>query len=354
MKSIMWKYMSEETEVLTNLLNNKDNLKDIDKLKNVEAIYFVAHGSSYNAAMSISSLLSKLCHIRVYVYNPSSFIYECHSIRFEDIKTTLVCVISQTGTSSGVIEAGEKAIDLGFKLLSITNVVDSPIDKMSNYHLYLECGEEDSNAKTKGYSSTLLLIMLLAIDLAYSKELISNSQRYEYLDSLKDEINTIKDVQTKVFNYCESNSYGINMNHLYVIGNGINHGSSMEGMLKLMETMCIPTMYSDIDEFSHGMHRSVNDKSSIVMLVDDECRDKMINSYKYFKDKNYNVLVLNTGKELGYSDEIYLGKDSFDSSVLLVISAIQVISAFVPEKNGLDPNRNANDDYTSCMHTRVS
>ena len=58
-----------------------------------------------------------------------------------------------------------------------------------------------------------------------------------------------------------------------------------------METMCIPTMYSDIDEFSHGMHRSVNDKSSIVMLVDDECREKMINSYKYFKDKNYNVLV---------------------------------------------------------------
>ena len=68
--------------------------------------------------------------------------------------------------------------------------------------------------RLKGYSSTLLLIMLLAIDLAYSKELISNSQRYEYLDSLKDEINTIKDVQTKVFNYCESNSYGINMNHL--------------------------------------------------------------------------------------------------------------------------------------------
>ena len=40
-------------------------------------------------------------------------------------------------------------------------------------------------------------------------------------------------------------------------------------------------------------------------------------------------------------------------SILLITSVIQAISAFVPENNGTDPNRDANNDYTDWMETRV-
>ncbi len=39
--------------------------------------------------------------------------------------------------------------------------------------------------------------------------------------------------------------------------------NAQEGQLKLMETMCIPTMFNDIGEFSHGMHRSIERGSSV-------------------------------------------------------------------------------------------
>lgn len=44
-------------------------------------------------------------------------------------------------------------------------------------------------------------------------------------------------------------SYGKDMKDIYVIGDGMQFGSCLEGQLKLMETMCMPTMFNDILEF---------------------------------------------------------------------------------------------------------
>ena len=41
------------------------------------------------------------------------------------------------------------------------------------------------------------------------------------------------------------------------------------------------------------------------------------------------------------------------SSILTMTAALQAISAFVPEHNGMDPNRDANNDYTDFVSTRV-
>ena len=60
--------------------------------------------------------------------------------------------ISETGTSRGVLEVLEQMKDKGFTLLTLTNVKDSPMDTLGDYTLHYHCDEEDSNAKTKGYS----------------------------------------------------------------------------------------------------------------------------------------------------------------------------------------------------------
>lgn len=157
----------------------------------------------------------------------------------------------------------------------------------------------------------------------------------------------------KALQWCEQHHYGNKMNHLYVIGNGSNHASAMEGMLKLMETMCIPTMYSDIEEFSHGMHRSVNENSYVILLIDHIDTSKMKETYRYLVDKKVHTLVISTNEKLDVENEVYIGKEYFDSSVLLLVSVLQVISAYVPELHGLDPNRESNDDYTKYMKTRI-
>ena len=55
------------------------------------------------------------------------------------------------------------ARELGFAVVGITQVTDSPISRLADRCLYLGCGGENSNAKTKGYSSTLLALMIMGI-----------------------------------------------------------------------------------------------------------------------------------------------------------------------------------------------
>ena len=348
-ESIMWTYMKEEKSLLSNLLMNHGiNVNDLE----IDALYFVAHGSSYNAANAIAPFISKLTGIRTYVYTPSGFLNNAISLQFEKKESTYVLGISQTGTSRGVLEAVDYAKELGFSILGITNETNSPMDVKSDVTFYLQCNEEDSNAKTKGYSSTLLLLMILGIELGIKKGRISQEKAKELYCELESQINELDEVIEKTIQWCEKNQYGKGMDNIYVVGNGMNFATAMEGQLKLMETQCIPTMFNDIVEFSHGMHRSLNENSYVLLLNCMLEQELMNKTYDYLKQKNIHVCMIDTENR---KDDyiINVGKYSNTQSILVITTVIQAISAFVPEINGMDPNRDANNEYTDWMSTRV-
>lgn len=352
-RSVMWQYIEEEPQYLLNILRNEENIKKIKPLVQLETIYICAHGSSYNAATSISGFISEMAHVRVYTYTPSNFKHNAKSIDFENKDKTLVLGISETGTSRGVLEALESVKDKDFKILALTNEKNSPIDTLSNYTLYLECNEENSNAKTKGYSCTLLLLILIGLYLGFAKGYIKKEKLQYYLKELQDEVENLESLFDSFVSWCKDANYGKNMKNIYVVGDGMQFGSSLEGQLKLMETMCIPTMFNDIGEFSHGMHRSLNQNSHVLLLDDGTEKELVYKTHQYLKKKGIDVLLLTT-QRYAYDDTIYpIQEFKTDHSVLSMIYLIQIVSVFVPELNGLDPNRYANNDYTEFVDTRV-
>lgn len=350
-ESCMWTYMKEEKELLLNLLQNHNVQENIDSLKEIEALYCVAHGSSFNACNAISSIISKYAKVRCYVYTPSNFENNALSLQFENPKTTAVLGISQTGTSRGVLEALDKVKD--FKKITITNEKDSPVDKQGDVTYYLQVNEEDSNAKTKGFSATLLILILFALELAYTKGNISLDQKNALLLEVEKEISNLDQIIENTISWCEKNQYGKGMEQVYVVGSGVNYGSALEGQLKLMETMCIPTMFNDIGEFSHGMHRSLKSNSYVILLNAQSGQDLMVKTFEYCKEKNIPVLMINGEEDIDDEGVLNVGRYRFTASVFSIITTIQAISAYVPEVNGFDPNRKANDDYTDWMTTRV-
>lgn len=79
----------------------------------------------------------------------------------------------------------------------------------------------------------------------------------------------------------------------------------------------------------------------------------MEKTFEYLHHKNIHVVMINAENEINDGDVINVGKYDYTSSVLVITAAIQAISAYVPEINGQDPNRNANDEYTDWMETRI-
>lgn len=354
----MWKYINEETDILKkNIASNEiDVLLEKNDLSKIKALYFVAHGSSYNAATVCSSIFSKKCKLRTGVMTPANFMFNSGNINLENKEEVLAVFISQTGTSRGVLETLLEVKEKGFKTLGLTEVKGSKLDQYSDMTIYLNVGEEDSNAKTKGYSSTITQLLLLAYKLALRKKTICKSEYQDFIDELNQEVNSLNDTYQQVLEYAKNITYFHDVTDLYVLGNGVNFGSSLEGQLKLMETMCMPTMFNDMMEFPHGMHRSIKERSTVWIFNTDAhgLRNVNVQTFKYLKTITNKVLMVNASNEKIEEDDIInLPYFKHDDSVLLITLIIQVLSAYIPEFNGNDPNVDSNNDYTVAVDTRI-
>lgn len=355
-KSIMWDYMAEEEAVLRRLLRDKSIASTAAAIApELESIYFVAHGSSFNAAVSTAGFIAHAACLRTHTVTPANFLYNSAGLVQEDRKRTLVVAISQTGTSSGALVALREAKRLGFRTLGVTDADKSPMGTEPDEVLFLRCGEENSNAKTKGYSATLLLLLLLGIYLGLARGTLSAQQAQELLQDLENQTGKLDSVQEQILHWCSENDFGSALRDFYVLGYGMNFGTAMEGQLKLMETACIPTMFNDIGEFSHGMHRSITKDSTVLLLrTAGPLASLTEDTFRYLCGITKHVLLLDAvGDTPGGPCRVLLPTHLPTQSLLLFTRAVQVLSVYGPENQGLDPNRDAHNDFTQVVHTRV-
>lgn len=355
-KSIMWRYIAEEQNVLKAMPDNPEAAAIAAALPEADAVYIVAHGSSYNAAVVVADFLSRYMQVRVSCFTPANFIHNCHSLRCETRARCIVIAISQTGTSRGLLEAVSHAETLGFAVTGITQVTGSPLSVMVNHCLYLPCGAEDSNAKTKGYGSTLLVLMLLGMQYGLIKGRTTPKLFAQVMDELRQCTGQLNDAIDKAVSWCRTGAVNTGPKSLYVLGAGMNFGTAMEGQLKLIETMCIPAMFNDVEEFSHGMHRAIDKDSGILLLcTDGPYKQLTFETFFYLLGITGHALMIYAGNdEVCHEKILQLPDYPLTQSVLPLTAAVQVLSVFLPEARGLDPNRAANDDYTEHVRTRVS
>lgn len=351
-KSIMWQYIAEEEKILKRLLDSEKISQVTEKITDIKTIYFVAHGSSYNACVTVSEFISKVASVKTHATTPA-MLMKSYQPKLENKDETLILAISQTGTSRGVLEAVRFMKEEGFSILGISGVPHSKLCQMTDTIL-LECGEENSNAKTKGYSATLLLLMLIGLRLAQHKKSLSEEEVKEIENSLREEIDLLPTVEKQVKEWCLKYHPEQNIQNLYVLGYGMNYGTAMEAQLKLMETMCMPTMFNDIVEFSHGMHRSIDKNSTIWLLrfKDNEMSELTLKTYYYLKKITDKVFLINAD-DAAIEEAIHLKYFPWDHSVLLMTLVIQILSVYIPESHLRDPNVWANDDYTDYVQTRI-
>ena len=78
----------------------------------------------------------------------------------------MVVIISQSGETADSLAALRLAKDRNVPVLSVVNVVGSSIARESDYTLYTYAGPEISVATTKAYSTQLIAMYLLAIQMS--------------------------------------------------------------------------------------------------------------------------------------------------------------------------------------------
>lgn len=348
MKNKMWNYIEEQVSVLNTILDQeKELLKSIPQsFFEIEEIIIAASGSSLNAAMLASSLTEQLSIIRVTVENPFQLRYHSSLLKNKTRKKLLI-VLSQTGKSVGTLECVSLAKAHQIPVLALTADATSPIAQQADTHLLVLCGEEPVGPKTKGFSATVLTLHLLLMYL-------TKDQRHsliidEYQKSIQDLPKNISDTKT----WCKKHEDWAKAKVISIVGFGINHATAREGSLKLLETMQIPVMNFEMEEFMHGPHRTIVSNSYVIMVDAHGHGEELMDHLITFTGSKTDHYLIISHRQEENDHTICVEEYPLTHSWLNLVIPFQVMCTYFPEVNGVNSSEPIYGDFATTVGTRM-
>ena len=251
----------------------------------------MACGSSYHVGMVEKYIFERLLRIPVEVALASEFRY------MEPIVTqrTLVVVISQSGETLDSMAALREAKRLGAKVLSVVNVVGSSIARESDQVLYTWAGPEIAVATTKGYSTQLAVLDLLALYLGRLLGTVSQEtydQGVAALEALPEQMERVLERREDIQYYA---SQYFNHNSVFFIGRNLDYAMGLEGSLKLKEISYIHSEAYASGELKHGTISLIEEGTLVIALgTCGRLFDKAMSNVAEVRSRGADVLALTT------------------------------------------------------------
>jgi glucosamine--fructose-6-phosphate aminotransferase (isomerizing) len=246
-----------------NGVNLGGDIADLGPLAAAERLHIVAMGTSLHAAQIGRFMIEALARIPVEVDNASEYRYRDPIIG----RNTVVVGISQSGETADTLAAMKEARDKGAYLLSICNVVGSQAARVSDAVLYTHAGPEIGVASTKAFTTQLVALYLLALQLAelhgtLTREAVAD--HVQQLRDLPDQINKLLDQSEGVAGLAERLCKY--RNFLY-LGRGVQCPVAFEGALKLKEISYIHAEGHSAGEMKHGPIALIDAEMPVVVLA---------------------------------------------------------------------------------------
>lgn len=339
MNNIMKQYILDQKNVLPSLIENRTCYEVFNNFKQVQKIVIAASGSSKNVAMVVQALLSK--DIEIVVDTPFQLIHNSCQIQ----RCDCLIAISQTGKSTGTMNCAKLANENHISTIAITADIHSPLALECSYTFDIHCLDETIGPKTKGYTATLLVLFFVIAKLI-------NKNIDSYIKEFLLDIEQIENIIKQTTHYVENHQEWSQANCVSVIGCGVHYGTACEGNLKLLETMQIPAMCYELEEFMHGPHRTVHENSYLVFIhTHNEGYDMMSRFIDFAHQQKAHIIVIDDNQNS--SSDIIIPQLPLIQSVISATVVLQVMSSLIPEYKGINPSDPVLSQFATTVGTRV-
>ncbi|MBQ3275940.1 MAG: glutamine--fructose-6-phosphate transaminase (isomerizing) [Oscillospiraceae bacterium] len=309
----------------------------------VHRIVITACGSAYHAGCVGRTMIEALCRTPVEVDVASELRYRDPIIDDH----TLLIAVSQSGETADTIAAIREGKNRGAKVLAIVNVVGSTIAKLSDYVLYTWAGPEIAVATTKGYTTQIAVLSLLAVWMADRRGLLT-PERYSELTGgildLPERTQRAIDLNPQVAYLAER--YRDNTS-LFFIGRNLDYAVCLEASLKLKEISYIHSEAYAADELKHGTIALIDEGRLVVALACCEALfDKTMSNIKEVKARGAKVLaVTHEGGRRVFAeadDVLFVPVTDPLLAAIPEIVPLQLFAYYVARANGCDIDKPRN------------
>lgn len=348
----MIKEINEQPKVIEDSLIRKIkgdfiNLGDTsftkEEILSFDHIYLTACGTAFHAAEAGKISMEDALKKSVSAELASEFRYNMQFLT----KDSLLIVLSQSGETADTLSVLREAKKRGAKVLAITNVVGSSIDREADKVIYCDAGPEISVASTKAYTAQLMALYLLSLDFGYKigtynedyvSEIVREFKTYpalikEYLekDQVIDKIaEKIKDAPA-----------------VFYLGRGLDYLSAKEGALKLKEISYINSVAMPAGELKHGSIALIEEGVPIINIVTQKnLREKSLSNIKEVKARGAYTIVItqDIDKDIEQTYDICLQIPKCRDMYQAIFAVIpqQLLAYEVANKLGLDIDKPRN------------
>lgn len=310
------------------------SLSDED-LKQINKIMITACGSAFYAGSVGKYVIEELCRIPVEADLASELRYRNPLVD----EHTLLVAVSQSGETADTIAAMKECKARGARVLAIVNVVGSTIAKLADDVVYTWAGPEIAVATTKGYTTQVAVMDMLAVYLARRLGRLDDAQNKELVDAILQFPSLIQrsiDLNPNLPALAEKYH---SHNDVFFIGRNLDYAASMEGSLKLKEISYLHSEAYAAGELKHGTIALIEKGRPVVALACYETLfDKMMSNIKEVKARGAQVLavVLEGNRQIfaEADDVIFVPRTKEIFNTLPEIVPLQLFAYYVAKANG--------------------
>jgi glutamine---fructose-6-phosphate transaminase (isomerizing) len=316
---------------------------NLEKLTNARRIIIVACGTSWHAGLIAEYIIEEICRIPVEVEYASEFRYRNPVIHPGDV----IFAISQSGETADTIVAIEKAKEQGAFIFGVVNVVGSSIARISHAGAYTHAGPEIGVASTKAFTAQLVVLIMIALKIAFEKHTITEERYIQLLAELhaipekaKELLRTSEHIRKLALKYKD-------VKDALYLGRGNNFPISLEGALKLKEISYIHAEGYPAAEMKHGPIALVDENLPVVFAAPKSYyHEKLVSNIQEIKARKGKVLaVISEGDEviMKMADDIMTIPltDELISPLLSVIP-LQLFACYLGMAKGFDVDKPRN------------
>ena len=258
---------------------------------NAKRIIITACGTSWHAGLIGMYAIEEFARIPVEVEYSSEFRYRKPVINKDDI----VIAISQSGETADTLAAIELAKKNGAFIFGICNVVGSSIARATDSGCYTHVGPEIGVASTKAFTAQVLVLLMLALNIAKEKKTIDESKFLTILKeftTIPEKIRQILTLNDEIRKFSHIFTYASNFIYL---GRGYNYPIAMEGALKLKEISYIHAEGYPAAEMKHGPIALINAEMPVVVIATNAgMYEKVVSNIQEIKARKGKVIAIIT------------------------------------------------------------
>ena len=349
-KHFMLKEIFEQPISISNTLTNftdyknkKINLPKIDIIFNkISNIHLSACGTAYHACMISKYWFEEFTSIQTSVDISSEYRYRKCNLNSK----SLGIVVSQSGETMDTLESLKKYLSKKIKTVSIINVLGSSISRKSNYMLPTIAGPEIGVASTKAFTTQLLVLALLSLDIRHKTNMQVDNNNF--LKSLFLLPKSIKKALSEKQNIKKLIPWLSKAKSIFYIGRGTMYPLALEGALKLKEITYKHCEGYAAGELKHGPLALIEKNIPVIALAPyDKHFHKVISNIEEIKARDAEIIILTDkigAKKINkkINKVIILPNSNFLTAPIIYSIPIQLIAYYLADflKKEIDQPRN--------------